>query len=294
MKLVTFDNLVSGRTGCLGVLEEAGDVVDLTADPALPTEMRALVAGWGAYAAPVAAARGSAPRVTRSAVRLRAPIRPANNIMCVGKNYVAHAREFAGSGFDASQREAVPQAPVIFTKALSSLADPGAEVEVSADPTGTSDYEGELAVVIGRGGRGLRAQDAWEHVFGYTVVNDVTVREVQRRHVQFFLGKSAATYCPMGPAIVTRDEVPDVTALRVRTTVNGELRQDAPVADLIFDVPTLVETISATVRLEPGDVIATGTPAGVGIGFDPPRYLRPGDTVEVEIPGIGTLTNTCV
>ena len=122
----------------------------------------------------------------------------------------------------------------------------------------------------------------------------MTVREIQKRHVQFFLGKSAATYCPMGPALVTRDEVADVTALWVRTTVNGEERQAAPVSDLIFDIPSLIETISAWVELEPGDMIATGTPAGVGIGSTPPRYVRPGDVVEVTVDGLGTLSNPTV
>jgi 2-keto-4-pentenoate hydratase/2-oxohepta-3-ene-1,7-dioic acid hydratase in catechol pathway len=171
---------------------------------------------------------------------------------------------------------------------------PGDDVEVSADPTGTSDYEGELAVVIGRGGTKIRAEDAEEHVYGYTVVNDVTVRELQKRHIQFFLGKSAATYCPMGPHIVTRDEIPDIAACWVRTRVNGEQRQAAPVADLIFGIPLLIEAISAAVLLEPGDVIATGTPAGVGIGFQPPRYLVPGDVVDVTVDGIGTLVNRAV
>ena len=229
-----------------------------------------------------------------SDVRLLAPLRPRNNIMCIGKNYREHAAEFAGSGFDASQQQAVPDHPIVFTKALSSVVGPGDPIDVSADTTGTSDFEGELAVVIGRGGRGIAAADAFVHVYGYTIVNDMTVREIQKRHVQFFLGKSAATYCPMGPALVTRDEVADVTALWVRTTVNGEERQAAPVSDLIFDIPSLIETISAWVELEPGDMIATGTPAGVGIGSTPPRYVRPGDVVEVTVDGLGTLSNPTV
>jgi 2-keto-4-pentenoate hydratase/2-oxohepta-3-ene-1,7-dioic acid hydratase in catechol pathway len=204
--------------------------------------------------------------------------------MCVGKNYVEHAREFNSSGFDASAQQALPEAPVIFTKALSSLVGPGAEVRVSDDPTATSDYEGELAVVLGTGG----------DVYGYTIVNDVTIRDLQKRHVQFFIGKSAATYCPMGPVLVTADEISDVGTLRVQTRINGELRQDASVKDLIFDIPRLIAAISAAVRLEAGDVIATGTPAGVGIGFTPPRFLAPGDRMEVTIDGIGTLANPVV
>jgi 2-keto-4-pentenoate hydratase/2-oxohepta-3-ene-1,7-dioic acid hydratase in catechol pathway len=232
--------------------------------------------------------------IAASELRLLAPLRPHNNIMCVGKNYYEHAEEFAGSGFDASQKQAVPDNPIVFTKALSSIIGPGDPMDVSADATRTTDYEGELAVVIGHGGTRIRAEHAWEHVYGYTVVNDMTVRELQKRHVQFFLGKSAATYCPMGPQIVTRDEIDDVTALWVRTKVNGDERQAAPVSELIFSIPTLIEAISATVRLQPGDMIATGTPAGVGIGFDPPRYVVPGDVIEVTVDRIGTLINAAV
>lgn len=277
MKLVTYADAVDGldRTG---VLNTAGEVVALG-----PGTMQELVADWAHRAEGVAAA-AAGPGRPLAEVLLRAPIRPRNNVMCVGKNYVEHAREFAGSGFDATQQQAVPDYPVIFTKALSSLAGPGDPAPVSADTTATSDYEGELAVVLGAGGS----------VFGYTIVNDLTVREVQKRHVQFFLGKSAPSYCPMGPVLVTDDEVPDVRELWVRTTVNGEPRQAAPVADLIFDVPTLVATLAASVVLEPGDVVATGTPAGVGIGFDPPRYLRAGDVVEVTVDRIGTLRTPCV
>jgi 2-keto-4-pentenoate hydratase/2-oxohepta-3-ene-1,7-dioic acid hydratase in catechol pathway len=214
--------------------------------------------------------------------------------MCVGKNYHEHAREFADSGFDASQKQVVPDEPVIFTKSLSSLANPGDDVRVSDDPTGTSDYEGELGVVIGPGGHRVRECDAFDHVYGYTIVNDLTIRDLQKRHVQFFIGKSAATYCPMGPVLVTADEVDDVGALRLRTRVNGELRQDTVVKKLIFDIPRLIAAISQSVLLEAGDVIATGTPAGVGLGFTPPKFLVPGDVMEVTIDGLGTLVNQAV
>ncbi|MEO3860522.1 fumarylacetoacetate hydrolase family protein [Acrocarpospora sp. B8E8] len=287
MKLVTFD------TG-IGALRENGDVIDFAADPTLPRTMLEFVAAGRPALDRAARLLASAPPIPADEVVLRAPIRPGNNIMCVGKNYLDHAKEFAGSGFDASQRQTVPDAPVVFTKALSSIVGPGEDVTVSADATGTSDYEGELAVVIGDGGSRIPAADAWRHVYGYTIVNDLTVRELQKRHVQFFIGKSAATYCPMGPYLVTSDEIADVTALWVRTRVNGELRQAAPVADLIFPIPTLIEAISTAVILEPGDVIATGTPSGVGIGFAPPRFLTPGDLVEVSVDGIGTLTNRAV
>jgi 2-keto-4-pentenoate hydratase/2-oxohepta-3-ene-1,7-dioic acid hydratase in catechol pathway len=288
MKLVTFEH--EGLTR-IGALRPDDEVVPFDGPPATMVE---LVAAGRPALERATSLLERAPGIPLDDVRLLAPIRPRNNVMCIGKNYVDHASEFAGSGFDASQVQAVPDHPIVFTKALSSVVGPGDPVDVSADATGTTDYEGELAVVIGRGGRGIAAEDAFEHVFGYTIVNDLTVRELQKRHVQFFLGKSAATYCPMGPFLVTRDEVPDVTALWVRTTVNGEERQAAPVKDLIFDIPTLIATISASVLLEPGDVIATGTPAGVGIGFTPPRYVRPGDVLSVSIDGLGTLTNQAV
>jgi 2-keto-4-pentenoate hydratase/2-oxohepta-3-ene-1,7-dioic acid hydratase in catechol pathway len=145
-------------------------------------------------------------------------------------------------------------------------------------------------VVIGRGGRGISKADAYDHVFGYTIVNDVTARDLQGRHKQWFLGKSLDTFCPMGPSLVTADEV-DPENLSVKCWVNGELRQNANTKDLIFDIPTLIETISAGITLYPGDVIATGTPAGVGIGFKPPKYLKPGDRVAIEIGNLGRLEN---
>jgi 2-keto-4-pentenoate hydratase/2-oxohepta-3-ene-1,7-dioic acid hydratase in catechol pathway len=278
VKLITFSS--EAWPSAIGILD-GDEIVSLAADPGLPTSMVEFIA-LGAEGLERAAAV-KATRIPLRDARLCAPIRPRNNVMCVGKNYVDHAREFNSSGFDASAKQEVPAAPVIFTKALSSLVGPGDEVRVSNDPTGTSDYEGELAVVLGTGG----------DVYGYTIVNDVTIRDLQKRHVQFFIGKSAATYCPMGPVLVTADEISDVGALRVQTRINGELRQDASVKDLIFDIPRLIAAISAAVRLEPGDVIATGTPAGVGIGFTPPRFLAPGDLMEVTIEGIGTLTNPC-
>ncbi|WP_214103575.1 fumarylacetoacetate hydrolase family protein [Acrocarpospora catenulata] len=260
----------------------------------MPTTMEDFVARGGEALDRAARLLTSAEAIPADRVRLRAPIRPRNNVMCVGKNYLDHAKEFAGSGFDASQRQTVPDHPVVFTKALSSITGPNDAVTVSADTTGTTDYEGELAIVIGEGGTSIPAADAWRHVYGYTIINDLTIRALQKRHIQFFLGKSAATYCPMGPYLVTHDEIPDPTTLWLRTRVNGELRQAAPLADLIFPIPTLIEAISTAVTLEPGDVIATGTPSGVGIGFTPPRFLAPGDIIEVSIDGIGTLTNRTV
>ena len=288
MKLTTFRH--AGVSG-IGVLDGT-DVIPLSADPELPTTMVEFVALGAAGLERAASVSG--PRLPLAEVQLLAPIRPRNNVMCVGKNYFEHAKEFAGSGFDASQRQIVPDEPVIFTKALSSLANPGDDVRVSDDPTHTSDYEGELGVVIGPGGHQISEADAWDHVYGYTIVNDVTVRDLQKKHIQFFIGKSAHTYCPMGPTLVTADEIADVTALRLQTRVNGELRQDTTIKDLIFDIPRLISAISAAVLLEPGDVIATGTPVGVGLGFTPPKFLVPGDVMEVSIDGLGSLRNPCV
>ncbi|MBW4022213.1 MAG: fumarylacetoacetate hydrolase family protein [Proteobacteria bacterium] len=226
--------------------------------------------------------------------KILAPIpAPPHNIMCVGKNYFAHAHEFAKSGFDAGAKvdEAVPEFPIIFTKPSSSVVGPDDDIPLWDGLDAAVDYEAELAVVIGRGGRAIPAAEAMAHVFGYTIINDVTARDLQRRHKQWFLGKGIDGFGPMGPWIVTADEI-NGSDLRVMCRVNGETRQDSTTADLIFGIPALIEAISKSVTLSPGDVIATGTPEGVGIGFDPPRFLADGDIVEVEIAGIGVLRNT--
>ncbi|WP_395058977.1 fumarylacetoacetate hydrolase family protein [Polaromonas sp.] len=225
-------------------------------------------------------------------VQIIAPIpKPRRNIFCVGKNYFAHAREFAGSGFDSSAKagEDIPPDPIYFTKVPESVVGPGAAIEMPA-ASSAIDYEAELTVIIGRGGKGIAAKDAMAHVWGYTIINDVTARDWQSRHKQWLLGKSFDTFCPMGPWLVSADEC-DGTQTSVRCYVNGEERQNASTTDLIFDIPKLIETLSAGITLYPGDIIATGTPVGVGIGFKPPKYLKSGDVVRVEIDGIGTLEN---
>ncbi|MET0310472.1 MAG: fumarylacetoacetate hydrolase family protein [Burkholderiaceae bacterium] len=231
--------------------------------------------------------------VALSSVQLAAPLpRPRRNIFCVGKNYHAHAKEFAGSGFDSSAKAGgdIPSAPIIFTKVPECVVGPTGTIEIPTAVSTAIDYEAELAVVIGKGGKGIRAADAMQHVWGYTVVNDVTSRDWQARHMQWDMGKSFDTFCPMGPWLVSADEV-NGQDTRVRCWVNGELRQDAKTADLIFSIPALIETLSAGITLYPGDIIATGTPVGVGIGFKPPKYLVPGDVVKVEIDGIGAIEN---
>ncbi len=225
-------------------------------------------------------------------VILQAPVpRPRRNIFCVGKNYHDHAREFAASGFDSSAASGVvPEAPIVFSKVPEAVIAHGAPIAVDASVSAAIDYEAELAVIIGTGGRNIGAGDALNHVWGYTIINDVTARDLQGKHSQWLIGKSQDTFCPMGPWAVTADAL-DLSDTTVRCWVNDELRQDTNTRHLIFDVPAIIAALSNGITLRPGDVIATGTPAGVGIGFDPPRYLTPGDRVRIEIGGIGTLEN---
>jgi len=291
MRLVTFSDAQGTR---IGVHDAASNtVVDLSASSRLPKEMTAFVAlGKNGLQRARRALKGSEGRLALDSVRIHAPFpRPARNILCVGKNYHDHAKEFQASGVDATGKEVVPEVPIMFTKWPNSVIGPGEPIPSANDYTDSTDYEGELAVVIGAGGRSIGRKDALDHVYGYTIVNDVSARTLQNRHRQWFLGKSLDGYCPMGPCIVTADDVKDVGKLHLVTRVNGEVRQDAYVSDLIFDIPTLIETLSRVLTLEPGDLIATGTCAGVGIGFDPPKYLKKGDVVAITIEPIGSLEN---
>jgi 2-keto-4-pentenoate hydratase/2-oxohepta-3-ene-1,7-dioic acid hydratase in catechol pathway len=240
--------------------------------------------------------REAGPRLPVEAVTLAAPIpRPRRNLFCAGRNYRSHAAELAASVF----RDTLPaedQWPIVFTKFPETVIGPHDTVRLP-DPAISPqiDYESELAVIIGRRGRNLSRSRAMDHVFGYTVLNDVSARDVQVRHQQWVLGKSFDTFCPMGPWIVTADEL-DGRNTRVRgwVTPRGgvpELRQDGNTRDMIFDIATLVETCSRGITLLPGDIIATGTPAGVGMGFQPPRWLQPGDRFRIEIDGIGAIDN---
>ncbi len=286
MKLMTFRLNDAIAAGYLD-----GDAVVVCAQGAgadravldLITEGAAGLARWAAM---------DGPRVALDAVTVLAPMPvPLRDVFCVGKNYYAHAAEFYSSGFDSSAKEEVPSAPVIFTKATTSVVGPGVDVLGSLDHTHSVDYEGELGVVIGKRAFQVSKAEAMDHVFGYVIVNDVTSRELQRTHNQWVIGKGIDTFCPMGPHIATADELGDVTRAELTTHINGELRQKALVSDLIFDIPTLIETMTRTMTLLPGDVIATGTPVGVGIGFKPPKYLQPGDLMEVSITGLGRLEN---
>ncbi len=234
-----------------------------------------------------------APALPLASVQLLAPMpAPRRNIFCVGKNYTDHAREFAGSGFEAGAVKGaeIDDYPAVFTKPASSVVGTGETVSLHSHVTSAVDYEAELTLVIGKRGRDIPASRAYDHIWGYTIVNDVTARDRQRNHRQWFMGKALDGFCPMGPWITTADEV-DPENLDVNCWVNGELRQNANTRDLIFNIPSLIATISAGLTLEPGDLIATGTPAGVGLGFTPPKFLKAGDEVSISITGLGTLTN---
>ena len=225
-------------------------------------------------------------------VRLMAPIpAPARNVFCVGRNYADHVKE----GYVKAGKEVkFPEVPQFFTKATGTVNDPNGDVRLDPRVTRLLDYEVELAVVIGGAGRDIPSARAYEHVFGFCVLNDMTARDLQRRHEQWFKGKSLDTTCPLGPCIVDRAALGDPTTLELSLTVNGEERQRAKVAQMIFDIPTLIASLSAGLTLQPGDIIATGTPSGVGYAMTPPRALKGGDLVVARIDRIGELRNRVV
>jgi 2-keto-4-pentenoate hydratase/2-oxohepta-3-ene-1,7-dioic acid hydratase in catechol pathway len=291
MKLVTF---AAGSSRRIGVVDaEAGVLRDVSELLPAGAGLLEVIEQW-AELGPVLRERvAGLPARALDSVELLAPIPvPRRNIFCVGKNYRDHVLEFGRSGYDQPDRsEDLPEYPVVFSKATTSVTGPYGDIDPHHGVTEELDYEAELAVIIGRGGRGITREQAFEHVWGYTIIDDFTARDLQRTHKQWLLGKSLDTHCPMGPYAVSADEVTDVTALMVESRVNGEPRQSAPVKDLIFDIPELIATLSAGITLLPGDLIATGTPAGVGIGFDPPRFMVSGDVVEVSITGLGTQRN---
>ena len=237
----------------------------------------------------------TAERIDIGDIQILAPIpHLIRDMVCVGKNYYAHAKEFFDSGFDATQKETIPSEPIIFTKAMTSLVGPNDAIDSSIDPTHSVDYEGELGVIISKTARRVAKADWKDYVFGYVIINDVTSRELQKKHNQWTIGKGLDTFGPMGPYIVTKDEIDDLPSMQIQTLVNNEVRQQAEVRDLIFDIPTLIETLTLTGTLLAGDIIATGTPVGVGIGFTPPKFLKSGDTVTINVTGLGSLTNPVI
>ena len=274
--------------GLRGVGRVEGDRIRPFARDALGPQALTL----GAAAVIAMAAEGRAPTLEEEtlaldAVHLRAPIpRPRRNIFCVGKNYADHVAEMAGK----TQGDAAAGHPIIFSKPPECVIAPGAPIPIDGSVTEQVDYEGEIAVVIGRGGRGIARENAMAHVWGATLINDVSARDLQKRHGQFLIGKAQDGFCPMGPWVVSTDAL-DFSALRLRTYVNGERRQDGVGAQMIHDIPAVIAALSAGITLYPGDVIAMGTPAGVGAGFDPPRWLVPGDRVRISVEGLGVLEN---
>ncbi|MBN8192497.1 fumarylacetoacetate hydrolase family protein [Bacillus sp. NTK074B] len=228
---------------------------------------------------------GTIRSFAKDEVKWLSPIPKAKrNIMCVGKNYREHALEMGAE-------QDIPKDVMMFTKATNTVIGHGETVLHHDDITEELDYEGELAVIIGKKGRGISREDAMKYVFGYSILNDITARDLQKKHGQFFIGKSLDTTCPMGPYLVTKDEVGDPHNLSIKTKVNGEIRQSSNTGEMIFTIPTIISTLSKGMTLEPGDIIATGTPSGVGKGFKPPRFLKKGDLVEIEIEALGILTN---
>jgi 2-keto-4-pentenoate hydratase/2-oxohepta-3-ene-1,7-dioic acid hydratase in catechol pathway len=297
MKLVTFNH--SGASA-FGLTLRDGRILDLARAAgsaraaALGNDLLGFIAR-GAQALALARALADEAEAGRhpdailasGSVKLLAPIpRPAKNVFCVGRNYLDHVAE---SDRVRGAESKAPEFPQFFTKPPTAVIGPDETFVRDPEVSSRMDYEVELGVVIGPAGRDIPAARALEHVFGYTIVNDVTARDLQRRHDQWFKGKALDRSCPMGPCIVTREEIGDYTTLELSLTVNGEERQHAKASQMIFDVPKLIQALSAGMTLEPGDVISTGTPAGVGFAMNPPRFLQPGDEVVCKISRIGTL-----
>ena len=281
MKLVTY--LQNGKEA-VGVLSVDGSVVR----PLPFADMNTLIeAPREQLLAAVEAAKDALPL---SAVTLLAPIpRPRQDIICLGMNYRDHLTEAAN--YDSAFAKERP-VTVYFSKRVSQAVAPEGFIERHADLTNRLDYENELAVIIGKSAKNVKAADAADYIFGYTIVNDVSAREVQTSHKQFYFGKGLDGFTPMGPCITTADEIAFPPALTLTTRVNGELRQNSNTELLLNSIAEIIQELSSGMTLLPGTIIATGTPAGVGMGFDPPKFLKSGDVVECSIEGIGTLRNT--
>ena len=281
-----------------GLLIDVHELLSATADGTVPRTLPELIeqgrAGWERLAQLVnQKLAGHAPPDAAvfqpEAVHWHAPIRhPRKNIVCLGLNYISHAKESA----QARGREfKIPEAPVFFTKAPTSVNGPNDPIPWDPAITTQLDYETELGVVIGVPGKNIRRADALDHVFGYTVINDISARELQKAHLQWFKGKSLDGSCPMGPVIVTADEFGDPQTKQISLRVNGVEKQRSSTAHMIFSVDVIIESLSRGMTLEAGDIIATGTPEGVGLGRTPPEFLTDGDVVETEVEGIGVLRN---
>jgi 2-keto-4-pentenoate hydratase/2-oxohepta-3-ene-1,7-dioic acid hydratase in catechol pathway len=270
----------------------ANDSEIVVLDSVAPSMLALIDGGEAALDKARAAVAAAANVVTRADVRLLSPIpRPKQNVMCLGMNYVAHAIE---SDLARGREPKLPEFPVFFTKALNAVCGDGDEVPLDPNVTSELDYEVELAYIFGKSAKNVSKADALSYVFGYTIVNDISARDLQNRHQQFFKGKSLDNSGPIGPCIVTADEIPDPTVLAIKLRLNGEERQHSNTGDLIFDIPTSIEYLTLGSTIEAGQIVCTGTPSGVGMGRNPKEYMKVGDVMEAEIERIGVLTNKVV
>ena len=283
MKLITYEQ---ASRSSVGAVTDRG-VIDLS--PIVPDMLTLIDGGAAALAQVRSYLTSDRPAIPMASVTLLAPIpQPRRNVMCLGLNYVEHAKESAEArGREFKQH----QHPVFFTKATHTINGPEAIIPFDAAVSEQIDWEAELAVIIGRGGKNISSADALNHVFGYTCLNDVSARDLQSNHSQFFKGKSLDGACPIGPWIITVDEISDPQQLDITCRVNGVTKQDSNTRYMIFNIPTIIEILSRGMTLDAGDIIATGTPSGVGFARKPPEFLKPGDVVEVEIERIGVLRN---
>ena len=282
MRLVTYQS--EGRVRP-GIVSGADVVLDLSSQ-GFTTMLDVIESGEEGLARVEDFVRASpaSARVPLSGVKLMAPIPRPRKLICVGLNYRDHATETGAK---------IPDIPTIFNKFATAVIGPGDNI-VLPKVAKIPDYEAEFAFVIGKGGRRIAAANWQSHVFGYTIINDVTSRDYQRATTQWLMGKTFDTFAPMGPWIVTKDEIADPHALEIRMEINGEVLQNGNTSNLIFGVPALIEFLSSVFTLEPGDIVSTGTPAGVGFVRNPPRLLKAGDDVIVKIPAIGELRNPVV
>jgi len=282
MRFVTFQ--YGGKTSP-GLLAPDQTVIDLTA-AGFPTLLDLIEAGDDGRGKAAAFAAGATAGDKRplNTVKLLAPIPRPNKLICVGLNYRDHAAETGAT---------IPDVPTIFNKFATAVIGPGANIvlpKVSKSP----DYEAEFAFVVGRGGRHIAAADWQDHVWGYTIINDVSARDYQRATTQWLMGKTFDTFAPMGPWIITADEIADPHNLNIQLEINGEMLQNSNTRELIFKIPELIAFLSSVFTLEPGDIVSTGTPSGVGVARKPPRFLRAGEEVTVRVEGIGELKNPVV
>ncbi|QSX07616.1 fumarylacetoacetate hydrolase family protein [Alkalibacter rhizosphaerae] len=293
MKIANY-RMKNEDTARLGILTEKGMIpLESLGLPAgdVPKDMIALIDNFDGLERPlqIALAQDDLLPVALEETQLLTPIPyPRRNVFCLGKNYVEHAQEMkdvTGTSND------LPQYPIYFTKVAYPAMGPEDVLENFQEITDTLDYEVELAVIIGKKGKNIPAEDALDYIFGYTIGNDISVRNIQKQHMQWFKGKSFDTSCPIGPVIVTKEEIAFPPDLAIKSTVNGEVRQESRTSKLIFDIPTILSDLTQGITLYPGDIILTGTPAGVGMGFHPPKTLKPGDEVCCEIEKIGKLVN---